>query len=144
MIEILISSVIAAAVTAMMQILVYNLFTKRWKDQEKLFDGLHTRLAKQEAELREISEKRIEKLDNDIRHAAAKRKEIYEYMRDNLVTCQHCRVQHEHYDSSVTRLEKRLDGMSAQIGESNAITNNLQGVLNLIAGQLEIKLGGKK
>jgi len=142
MLEILINSVIAAAVTAMMQILVYNLFTKRWKEQEKLFDGLQIRLSNQEAELREISEKRLEKFERDIQHAAAKRKEIYEYMRDNLVTCGHCRTQHEHYDNGIARIEKAMDGMRAQVAENNAITNNLQGVLSLIQSQLKITMKG--
>lgn len=140
MVNMLINSIIAAGVTALMQVIVYNLFTRRWKEQEKLFDGLQVRLAKQEADLREISEKRLEKFEQGLVIAAQKRKEIYEYMRDNLVTCGHCRTQHEHYDGGIARIEKALDGMRAQVAENNAITNNLQGVLNLIKGQLKISL----
>ncbi len=141
MASIILTAMISGGVTAMINLMVYAFFTRRWQAQERAFEELQKRVASGELMLREISEKRMAKCEHDILHAAGKRKEIYEYMRDNIATITMLREMRGGINESISGLRQELSRYSVIIGENNATTAELKGVLKIITGQLRIRVG---
>jgi uncharacterized membrane protein len=135
MLQQLVGAAIATAVALLGQLIFYFLFSRRDEVRDRQLKAL-------EEEVHELKETRLTKIEAELERNSEKRGAMYTRMEEQLVSRRECLKQHEETERMFDQLQKRFDGLQLGVGESNATVAKIEGIVNLIAEHLNIKLDG--
>jgi hypothetical protein len=134
------SAVIASVVAASVNALFFVGVQRRFVERDRVLEQLGANLKDYRQRVEKLDTERIAELDARITAGAHSRKEIHEHIRDNLVTRAECSAHKQQLCEGFGRIEKRLDGLSVQVGETNAATARMTAVYEIV--QRHITIGG--
>ena len=145
----LVNAGVVGVVTLLFNALFYYLITRRETLRDSrihdLEDGLRTmkteRIQKLEDQVRNNHEKFESKLESQVDDNRARRKEIYDEMKDKLVTRREFIQLMELRTDQCKEHAKHMAGFQAEITEFNKTLSGADKLLNLIASHLNIKMG---
>lgn len=127
MADALLNALFAGMVAAIGNLVMWLIFYRRYQEVRDL-----------SARIRDLEDEGLGGVRKEIDHAKGQRQKIYERIERDMVSRRECREAREQESATLKQLDRRLDGMQAQLTELVGQSCGSQQKLDLIASRLRL------